>query len=162
MGVWGAITKSGEECSNNLECISTTGYCNIETCACEEPEPFEDIENTTEETACKIIKALQGIAALLAAIIITIAGIKWLTSKDSPQPREEAKAMIKRTFIGLILIMVALELVNYAFGNELGTIACDYETISGVQLCSQLYICGQADGINPEDFGVTCEVPDPD
>ncbi len=161
-GVWSKVTKPNEECSTNLECISTTGYCNIETCACEEPEPFEDVETKTQDSACRLMKALQGIAAVLAAILIILAGIKWLTSEDKPEARQGAKEMIKRTLIGLTIIIVALQLINYAFGNELGAITCEYETTSGVQICGNVYICGQADGIDPSDFGVICEVPDPD
>jgi len=83
-----------------------------------------------------------------------------------PVARQEAADMIKAVFVGLVIIIVALQFINYMFGNELGTVSCPVNVTwhNMVIICDVPYMCDDAnsDGICPEDFGITCDVPDKD
>lgn len=51
---------------------------------------------------------------------------------------------------------------NHAVKYRLQGVFC-----GGVKICDKIYLCGMTDDVNPEDFGVTCELdyspnPDPD
>ena len=164
---WSCPTKAGAECSSNTECWATTKWCNLETCNCEEPPPTLASKWRIEDVACKIIVLLQKIVAGIATLIIVYAGIKWMGSGvTDPAARQEAADMIKAVFVGLVIIIVALQFINYMFGNELGTVSCPVNVTwhNMVIICDVPYMCDDAnsDGICPEDFGITCDVPDKD
>ena len=82
-----------------------------------------------------------------------------------PVARHEAADMIKAVFVGLVIIIVALQFINYMFGNELGTISCPTNVSwhNMIIICGTPYMChSPADGVCPQDFGVLCDVHDPD
>ncbi|HDH41311.1 MAG TPA: hypothetical protein ENG12_02755 [Candidatus Altiarchaeales archaeon] len=164
---WSCPTKAGAECSSNTECWATTKWCNLETCNCEEPPPTLASKWRIEDVACRIIVLLQEIVAGIATLIIVYAGIKWMGSGvTDPVARQEAADMIKAVFVGLVIIIVALQFINYMFGNELGTVSCPVNVTwhNMVIICDVPYMCDDtnSDGICPEDFGITCDVPDKD
>lgn len=153
-------TKPGMNCSTDGECWQTTKWCNLQTCNCEVPPPELVSKWVLGDMACKIIVLLQGIAAGIAVLVIVYAGFKWIGSGiTDPVARTEAADMIKAVFIGLIIIIIALQFINYMFGNELGTISCPVEVSwhNMVIICDTPYMCGEADGVCPEHFGVICD-----
>jgi len=116
---------AGAECSTNEECSATTHWCNLETCKCEEPPPPLASKWRLEYIGCRIIILLQAIAAAIATLILVYAGIKWMGSGvENPQARTEAADMIKAVFVGLVIIIIALQLLNTLFGAELGSVVC--------------------------------------
>jgi len=168
---WGCPTDidAGAECSTDAECIAKypdKWWCNLETCKCEVPPPTLASKWRIEDVACKIIVLLQEIVAGIATLIIVYAGIKWMGSGvTDPVARHEAADMIKAVFVGLVIIIVALQFINYMFGNELGTISCPTNVSwhNMIIICGTPYMChSPADGVCPQDFGVLCDVHDPD
>jgi len=63
---------------------------------------------------CRLITVLWGISAAVATIVIVVAGIKWIGSSEDASARAQAKATIVHAVIGLIIVIVALSLVNWA------------------------------------------------
>ncbi len=124
-GGWYCQTKASANCSTNDECAATTNWCNLETCNCDFPPPFIAAEERIGESACKIIVLLQGIVAGIATLILVYSGLKWSGSGlESPAARTEAMDRVKAVFVGLIIIIIALQFTNYMFGNALGTVYC--------------------------------------
>ncbi len=62
------------------------------------------------------------ITAIIAGIVILIAGIKWVGSSDDPAARGAARLTIIHVIIGLIIIVIALALVAYLLSGMLGGI----------------------------------------
>ena len=63
---------------------------------------------------CRLITILWGVSAAVATIVIVIAGIKWIGSSEDAGARAQAKSTIVHAIIGLIIVIVALSIVNYA------------------------------------------------
>ena len=59
---------------------------------------------------------LYGIAAGIAALMVTIHAIKWKTA-ENPAEREEAKKGIISVILALMLIMIAATLVGVLFAK---------------------------------------------
>jgi heme O synthase-like polyprenyltransferase len=66
------------------------------------------------ETIGGINTLLYGIAAGIAALMITMHAVKWKTA-DNPNDREEAKRGIINVILALILIMIAATIVRLLF-----------------------------------------------
>ncbi len=72
---------------------------------------------------CRVAVILLMITIIIAGIVILMAGIKWVGSPDDPAARGAARLTIIHTFIGLIIVIIALFLINYVVGTLLpGTI----------------------------------------
>ena len=63
---------------------------------------------------CRLILVLYGIAAAVASIVIVIAGIRWVGSAEDAGARASAKSTMIHAIIGLIIVIVALAIVNWA------------------------------------------------
>ena len=63
---------------------------------------------------CRLILVLYGIAAAVASIVIVIAGIRWVGSAEDAGARAAAKSTMIHAIIGLIIVIVALAIVNWA------------------------------------------------
>jgi len=63
---------------------------------------------------CRLITILWGVSAAVATIVIVIAGIRWIGSSEDAGARAQAKSTIVHALIGLIIVIVALSIVNYA------------------------------------------------
>ena len=63
---------------------------------------------------CRLITILWGVSAAVATIVIVIAGIRWIGSSEDAGARAQAKSTIVHAIIGLIIVIVALSIVNYA------------------------------------------------
>ncbi|RLI90494.1 MAG: hypothetical protein DRO89_05760 [Candidatus Altiarchaeales archaeon] len=63
---------------------------------------------------CRLITILWGVSAAVATIVMVIAGIRWIGSSEDAGARAQAKSTIVHAIIGLIIVIVALSIVNYA------------------------------------------------
>jgi len=77
----------------------------------------QDIVSPMTETICKIFSVMREIAGGLAALVITIAGFKWVGSAEDPGVRKQAKDTIVHALIGLLIISVATNLVALITGS---------------------------------------------
>ena len=73
--------------------------------------------------ACSLMVILKLASASIAALIIVLQGIKWITSAEDPGARKAAKAGIVHAIIGLIIIILAIALVSLVVTGQshLGT-----------------------------------------
>ncbi len=58
------------------------------------------------------------IAAGVAIVIITINGIKWIGSSDDPGARKQAKEGIIHAVVGLIIVLIAVNIVSLVMTGE--------------------------------------------
>jgi len=75
------------------------------------------VTNPIHCVLCRILTILWGVTAGIATFVIVIAGIKWMGSMDDPGARAQAKSSIVHAVIGLIIVMIALQLVGWAVTN---------------------------------------------
>jgi len=86
----------------------------------------EELRTTIQETGCNIIQILQVGAGFVAALVIVFAGLIWVGAGDSPADRYRAREIIIAAIIGLVVIIIAMQIVNYTLtGNDILQIACE-------------------------------------
>ncbi|MDO8428335.1 MAG: pilin [Candidatus Diapherotrites archaeon] len=61
----------------------------------------------------RIYDLVKAIVSILAVIVITFAGVKFMFSGDNLQAREGAKQMLSYAIIGMAVVWVAPALVSY-------------------------------------------------
>lgn len=66
-----------------------------------------------KEPIDKIYDLVKYLVSAIALIIITFAGVKFMTSGDNVQTRDSSKSMLTYAVIGLMVIWIAPPLVNY-------------------------------------------------
>lgn len=75
-------------------------------------QAVSEIKTTVENAICAILRIFQALAAGVAALMIILQGVKWMTSED-PAGRKAAKDMITHVFVAMIIIIIAVQFVNY-------------------------------------------------
>ncbi len=65
---------------------------------------------------CVLIRTIQGVAAMIAMFVITVAGYIWLKSESFAE-RSTARERIIHALIGLAIVIVVLEMVNLFIGG---------------------------------------------
>jgi len=70
------------------------------------------IRDNMVEILCMLFYIIVGIAGALGTLMIVLAGLKWVGSRDDPAQRKQALEKIKDVAIGLLVILVALGLIN--------------------------------------------------
>jgi len=65
---------------------------------------------------CNIYDLITNVAGAIAALVITIAGFKWAGSADDPGARKAAKDSIIHALIGMLIIIIATDLVQLITG----------------------------------------------
>lgn len=85
---------------------------------------------------CKVAQIFFLITALIAGIVILMAGIKWVGSPDDPAARGAARLTIIHTVIGLIIIIVAVFLISYISTDVLPQFAAKVDPAGWVGGCT--------------------------
>lgn len=71
---------------------------------------------------CKILNNIKIFFELIAAgvgiVIIVINGIKWIGSSDDPGARKQAKEGIVHAIVGLIIVIIAVEIVGLVMSSR--------------------------------------------
>jgi hypothetical protein len=70
------------------------------------------------EEMCNLLFIMEIAAALIAAIMLAINGLKWVMS-ESPEARDSARGGVYYVIVGIIVIMAALGLVSTILGVSL-------------------------------------------
>ncbi len=65
------------------------------------------------EPVIKIYNLVKYIATVIAALVLLLAGINYITSGSEPKKRESAKSMAMYVLIGLVIIWAAPLVVQY-------------------------------------------------
>lgn len=66
-----------------------------------------------KETVINVIQWVLGILALVAVIMIIIAGFQWMTAAGNEEKVEKAKKVISAAVIGLIIVLLAWAIVIF-------------------------------------------------
>ena len=76
---------------------------------------------STATTICGVMNnvrwLLEMIAGAVATLIIVINGIKWIGSSDDPGARKQAKEGIVHAVVGLVIVIVAVEIVALIYSG---------------------------------------------
>ena len=70
---------------------------------------------------CNLASLIFLTAGAVAALVVLMGGLRWVTSAEDPGARNAAKTTIISAFVGLIIIMLAVFIVSLVVGNLLGT-----------------------------------------
>ncbi|OYT53532.1 MAG: hypothetical protein B6U72_05365 [Candidatus Altiarchaeales archaeon ex4484_2] len=90
----------------SIDCSITSGA----------PTDLENIRDTLHNTACIVIQVVNLSVAVIASLIVVLAGIYFYTS-DNPVSRNKAKILVAQTVVGLIIILLAMNLVSSLFAG---------------------------------------------
>jgi hypothetical protein len=78
------------------------------------------------------IKWLIGIMFILCAVLITVAGVRLVTSGGNSHTLDEAKGMLTNAIIGMLIILAAWMIIDTVMRGLLGTDGkLDYGTVTG-------------------------------
>ncbi len=77
------------------------------------------------DVACILFTIIQMIAAIIALVVIALAGVRWSTS-DAPEGRAQAKSMIYGAIVGLIIVFVATNFVKAIFFGDDNALMGDF------------------------------------
>ena len=61
---------------------------------------------------CNVYTLIKRVAGAIAALIITIAGVKWVGSAEDPGARKQAKDNIVHALVGMLIISIAVDIVQ--------------------------------------------------
>jgi uncharacterized membrane protein YidH (DUF202 family) len=78
------------------------------------PLPQISASSSRVQTAFNLVA---GIAASIAVLIITLAGLRYITSQGNPQTTAQAKNAILYASIGIVVIIFAFVIVNFVVVN---------------------------------------------
>ena len=78
----------------------------------QEVSQIGDLDVLINSVLCDIFSLFWAIAGALAALVLIIAGIKWVMSQDDPGARKQATDTMKHVVIGLIIILAISSLVQ--------------------------------------------------
>lgn len=71
---------------------------------------------------CTVLTNLKGllqmIAGGVAVLVIVVNGVKWIGSSDDPGARKQAKEGIVHAVVGLVIVLIAVEIVTMVYGNS--------------------------------------------
>ena len=73
---------------------------------------------------CELYDLFIYIASGVAALVMGIAGLKWVGSENDPGARKQAKETIIHAIIGLIIVVLAGEMVQIMMGDEISGAPC--------------------------------------
>jgi len=90
-------------------------------------------ETTSDEYISYIFQILVGIGALIAVVMVFIAGIEWMTSEGNPSKIDSAKSKIKNALLGVGIILgcsLILDGIDPSIReSEIVNLACDHGII---------------------------------
>ena len=108
--------------------------------AATEPDPSMDVQCVLATLICRVFQLVFYIAGAIAALVIVVAGIKWIGSGDDPSARGQAKSTVVHAVIGLVIVLIAVFLVSWIVAGVTGaSMANPISFISGA--CDPAEIC---------------------
>ncbi len=78
-----------------------------------------------EPTFCVILKSIQAVAAIIAAVVIGLAGMKWMAFDVDFEERNKAKGLAINAIVGLLIVLVGVQFMTELFtGQSAITFGC--------------------------------------
>lgn len=90
-------------------------------------DPAEQISKILCNLAC----TLQEIIPPVAALVIAYGGLKYLTSGEDPGARATARSIVINAIVGLVISLIAIQLVNIVLVNLFPTFECNCANVLG-------------------------------
>lgn len=90
-----------------------------------------------KDPLCIILRALQGIIAIVAALLLVLVGVQWMISQD-PQARTRAKVMAGRIVVGFVVAFIAVQLVNALISGFRTSITCAPDITASTILAGEI------------------------
>jgi len=72
-------------------------------------------------TFCVILRTIQAVAAIIAAVVIGLAGLKWMTFDTDYEERNKAKGLAMHAIIGLLIVIVGVQFLGTLFASTVIT-----------------------------------------
>jgi len=122
VGVLGVTTPvmAWDDASNQV-CSDTTASAEVKSAAgCGDKGASVD---STMKTVGTILNFVIGFVAVIAVIIIVVAGINMTVSQGEPGKVAKARNMIIYAAIGLVVAILAFAIVNFALTGVFGVIS---------------------------------------
>jgi len=94
----------------------------------------EDVDSAQKinEVVCIFIYTLEATVGAISSIVIIFMGVKYLNSGDDSDARYMARIGIISAFVGIVIVVLAVPVVNLVASGLLGTVDCGYfPSISG-------------------------------
>ena len=82
------------------------------------------IQNSLASLICGIYSVFVGIAGAVASLVFVIAGVKWIASENDPGARKQAKDIMVQALVGLIIILVANDIIQAITAGYAGVGTC--------------------------------------
>ncbi|MFH1721553.1 MAG: pilin [Candidatus Altiarchaeota archaeon] len=102
----------------------------------------DSIVSPVSSVVCMIYRVIVRVAGAIAGLVFVIAGVKWVASQDDPGERKQAKETMKNAIIGLIIIMVANNVIQ-AVSTTFSTCGAA-GAAAGPQTCNELCVANAA------------------
>lgn len=72
----------------------------------------DEIIKPMTNAICAVYRLIKDVAGAIAALVITIAGFKWVGSAEDPGARKQAKDNIVHAIVGMLIISIAVDIVK--------------------------------------------------
>jgi cytochrome bd-type quinol oxidase subunit 2 len=94
--------------------------------SCSTCSPDAQVFKIAAETfSCRIICLVQLVAGSILALIVVLAGIRYIASGEDPAARHSMMDWIKNALIGMFIIALAVPVLNYISEGSAAPLNCD-------------------------------------
>lgn len=100
------VVITGAQLSSTL--FAGIGVANITGCG-------SSTLDFVKPTFCVILRTIQAVAAIIAAVVIGLAGMKWMAFDTDFEERNKAKGLAIQAIIGLLIVIVGVQFMNALF-----------------------------------------------
>jgi hypothetical protein len=98
----------------------------LQVVSAEEPDIPEAVISKVRVVVCGFYYAFREIVTGVAAVVMVLAGVKWISSENDPGARKAAKDAMIHALIGLILVSLIEELVKLSASVKDTDLLCQY------------------------------------
>jgi len=71
------------------------------------PDPWDAIKTKMQSIICQLKSAFSITATGVAAFVMVVAGIQWVSSESDPGARKKARTAIIHAVVGLLIVQIA-------------------------------------------------------
>jgi hypothetical protein len=97
-----------------------------------QPAFAQDAARKIIDSICIVIYLIQVSIGAIAVIVIILMGLKYLSSADDSDARYMARMGIISAFVGILIVVLAVPIVNVFASDLIGTVDCDFlQYVSG-------------------------------
>ncbi len=113
-------------------------------CAC---TPHHQIKEFFDAVSCRVICLFEYVAAFVAALIILVAALRYMSSGD-PHLRAVMRGWVINALVGLLFLGIAIPALNYVTGGAISPLNCDCTNLGSYSFViggtTSKYVAGEA------------------